>query len=163
DVALRNNNNSSSTMGMEADRAFPTDRAFLRDFRLIGPLTVGLGVFAVLCGVTALLEDRDRRTKRIFVREPSDDVRQDVDGDLGQISVLCKEYHPGYASVSRLSKYRLPRFTVGSCPNLRYQPDSPARLNPLRGYMKSMPSPVPLRDLYRFQPLRCVGETHDLT
>ncbi|KAI8501290.1 hypothetical protein Bbelb_205610 [Branchiostoma belcheri] len=163
DVALRNNNNSSSTMGMEADRAFPTDRAFLRDFRLIGPLTVGLGVFAVLCGVTALLEDRDRRTKRIFVREPSDDVRQDVDGDLGQISVLCKGYHPGYASVSRLSKYRLPRFTVGSCPNLRYQPDSPARLNPLRGYMKSMPSPVPLRDLYRFQPLRCVGETHDLT
>ncbi|XP_066274496.1 transmembrane protein 200A-like [Branchiostoma lanceolatum] len=163
EVDVRNNNNSSSTAEMEAGRSFIVNRDLLRDFRLAGPLIVGLGVFAMLCGVTALLEDRDRRTKRIIIREPTDEIREDVGPILPEVS--CKAYHPDYTPVARLAKYRLPRFTVGSCPNLRYQPDSPAHLNPLRGYMKSVPSPVPVRDLYRFQPLRCIGlgETHDLS
>eukprot|EP00058_Branchiostoma_floridae_P004047 XP_002589535.1 hypothetical protein BRAFLDRAFT_97034 [Branchiostoma floridae] len=162
EVAVRNNNNSSSTAEMDRDRSFLINRALLRDFRLIGPLIVGLGVFTMLCGMTALLEDRDGRTKRIIIREPTD---EDFERDVGPVSPTSssKAYYPDYTTIDRLPKYRLPRFTVGSCPNLRYQPDSPARLNPLRGYMKSMPSPVPVRDLYRFQPLRCIGETYDLT
>ncbi|CAH1254040.1 TMEM200A [Branchiostoma lanceolatum] len=160
EISIRNNNtNSSSTMDGDSGVAFLTDETFLRTFRLAGPLILGLGVFTMLCGITVLLEDRDKKTKRILIREPSEEVKPGVHLGIGPISGTPPSQ--GY-TVSPQDCRPVAMFptTVGSCPNLRYQPRSPVHLNPSRGYMQTMPSPVPALELYRFQPASdCAGET----
>ncbi|KAI8482418.1 hypothetical protein Bbelb_398140 [Branchiostoma belcheri] len=164
-----NNTNSSSTTDMDSSLGLLTDRDFLHTFRLAGPLILGLGVFTMLCGITALLEDRDKKTKRIIIREPSEEVKPGLPPGIGPFSatLLYQDYtaspHDHRPAAMSSTSCRFARFSVGSCPNLCYQPSSPVHLNPARGYMQSMPSPVPVRDLYRFHPLQCVGETPTLT
>ncbi|XP_035667726.1 transmembrane protein 200B-like [Branchiostoma floridae] len=163
-VSIGNNNSSSSsTMDGDIGLAFLAHSDFQRTFQLTGPLILGLGVFTMLCGITALLEDRDKKTKRIIIREPSEELKPGSSPGIGPISGTSQ--YRGYTvspQECRPGAMLSPR-TVGSCPDLRYQPSSPVHLNPSRGYMQAMPSPVPVRDLYRFQPVDCEGETLTLT
>ncbi|CAH1263440.1 Hypp2701 [Branchiostoma lanceolatum] len=90
-------------------------------FRLVGPLLIGGGIFIVLCGITALLENRDGETVRapLIVLEPAPEQsgRPSANFDL---------------------------LMSNSCPNFRYLPE-PVSVNQQRGYLKHPPSPAPLR------------------
>ncbi|KAI8481036.1 hypothetical protein Bbelb_379150 [Branchiostoma belcheri] len=92
-------------------------------FRLAGPLLIGGGIFIMLCGITALLENRDGET----VRAP----------------MIVLEPPTGHGPPGRPSA-NFDMLMSNSCPNFRYLPE-PVSVNVKRGYLKHPPSPAPLR------------------
>ncbi|XP_019615216.1 PREDICTED: uncharacterized protein LOC109463009 [Branchiostoma belcheri] len=100
-------------------------------FRLVGPLLIGGGIFIMLCGITALLENRDGETIRapVIVLDPS----------CGPAGHQFDGYKSRFANFDKILS--------NSCPNLRYLP-KPTDLNQQRGYLKHPPSPVPLDTLF---------------
>ncbi|CAH1254510.1 Hypp1368 [Branchiostoma lanceolatum] len=100
-------------------------------FRLVGPLLIGGGIFIMLCGITALLENRDGETIRapVIVLDPA----------TGQPGHHFDGYKSRFANFDEMLS--------NSCPNLKCLPQPP-ELNQQRGYLKHPPSPAPLHSLF---------------
>ncbi|KAI8496064.1 hypothetical protein Bbelb_264800 [Branchiostoma belcheri] len=121
---------SRGTCTGQAEKTKTTEDSY-HSPRLVGPLLIGGGIFIMLCGITALLENRDGETIRapVIVLDPS----------CGPAGHQFDGYKSRFANFDKILS--------NSCPNLRYLP-KPTDLNQQRGYLKHPPSPVPLDTLF---------------